>query len=295
MLSVHRLDVSKHLFYPSANEARFVGGDGEAVRPRPPTTETLQELPAPCAIFSDATTAAARARRRSTAFFSLVSPRSSDGSRIRFTNEAGDSIMYDADEGCFAMPCPDLEEFAGPVVASVSVVAQQAGGGGAAAKEESMYIVHGVRDGVARFHVLRFGTPPPKTDLWGGSTYTYRSTRVGEGWFWQSLPPPPFVSDDGPDDVISSYTVVEGGRTICVSSSLYAAAARHLVLRHGQRRLGDAVRRQSRVFTRPRPLAGLLLRCQPREGAVHDVRPLHMGHAHGHEPATDVAAACLAR
>ncbi|XP_066383133.1 uncharacterized protein [Miscanthus floridulus] len=104
---------------------------------------------------------------------------------------------------------PRLEEFAGPVAASVSVVAQQAGGGGAAVKEESLYVMHGVRDGVApRFHVLR-----PPTDRWGGST------RVGEGWYWQSLPPPPFVSDDDdPDVVISSYTVVEGGRTICVSS-----------------------------------------------------------------------------
>jgi hypothetical protein len=140
---------------------------------------------------------------------SLVSP-GSEGSRILFTNEAGDCMMYYADEGCptgHTHAMPRLEEFAGPVAASVSVVAQQAGGGGAPVKEESLYVMHGVRDGVApRFHVLRFG-----------------STRVGEGWYWQSLPPPPFVSDDdGPDAVVSSYTVVDGGRNICVSS--YAAA-----------------------------------------------------------------------
>lgn len=135
----------------------------------------------------------------------LVSPRSEAGTRILFTNEAGDSMMYYADEGCptgRTHAIPRLEEFAGPVTASVSA---------GAAKEESMYVVHGVRGGVApRFHVLRFfGTPPPPADRWG----------VGGGWYWQSLPPPPFVSDA----VISSYTVVNGGRTICVSS--YAARA----------------------------------------------------------------------
>jgi hypothetical protein len=42
--SLHRLEVSKHLFYPSTpQEQANTGGGGD-----PPIIERLQELPAPC-------------------------------------------------------------------------------------------------------------------------------------------------------------------------------------------------------------------------------------------------------
>jgi hypothetical protein len=69
-----------------------------------------------------------------------------------------------------------------------------------------MHSVHGVPYGLdfkSRFDVLRFGNP-------GG---------CGWYWHWQSLPLPPFIfgSHEKTARVIS-YTMVEDGRTICVSS-----------------------------------------------------------------------------
>jgi len=193
LYSLHRLDVSKHLFYPStAQAAQANTGGGDEI-------ERLQELPEPCIFMQPALTTVARSSISKMPFFGLLSPCSSE-SRIFSMNEVGQSALFNADER-FAKAMPDLEEFKGHVHVSASIVDQAAG-----AKEEGTYIMHGVQYGLdfkSRFDVLRFGNPG------GGGWY----------WHWQSLPLPAFIF--GSHEKIAriiSYTVVEDGRTICQSS-----------------------------------------------------------------------------
>jgi hypothetical protein len=73
LYSLHRLDVSKHLLYPSTAEAAQANtGGGDEI-------ERLQELPAPCICMQPALTTVACSSK--TPFFGLLSPCSSE-SRI---------------------------------------------------------------------------------------------------------------------------------------------------------------------------------------------------------------------
>ncbi|CAL4955132.1 unnamed protein product [Urochloa decumbens] len=169
--SVHRLDVSKHLFFPSTIHAHYNNTTGGGM-----IEERLQELPTPCIGIQPTLVESSKMKM---AFFGLLSPSSSE-SRILCINEAGHSLLYDADER-MNYKMPSLEGFKGPVSVSLSI-AQAAG-----AKEEGIF----------------------------GTTGCWRFPRV---WYWQSLPPPPFVCRPG-GGLISAYTMMEGGRTICLSSA----------------------------------------------------------------------------
>ncbi|TKW30043.1 hypothetical protein SEVIR_2G008400v4 [Setaria viridis] len=76
-------------------------------------------------------------------------------------------------------------------------------------QREGLYVIHSTPAGLdseSCFNVLRFGSPDMYT-----SSFLHR-------WYWQPLPLPPFVfSPQYKPSLISSYTVVEGGRTICLS------------------------------------------------------------------------------
>ncbi|CAN6292854.1 unnamed protein product [Urochloa humidicola] len=210
MYSLHRLDVSKHLFYPSAAEAQALSAAPEALAnigaggDVPPMTERLPELPAPCMSFLSSPTNSSL--NPNVAFFGLVSPRSSEG-KVLCIDNAGHALLYDADSHS-TNTLPSLQHPKGINPVSVSVTRTSA-------KEEDLYILHSARAGLESgscFDVLRFGTP--------GRLKVVRASISLEGWYWQSLPLPPFVySPEYKPSLISSYAVVEGGCTICLSSA----------------------------------------------------------------------------
>nr|TKV97126.1 hypothetical protein SEVIR_9G475200v2 [Setaria viridis] len=172
MCSLHRLDVSKHLFYPSTAEAAAAAGGGKA--PQAPPIPTLQRLPPPCMSFP---------RPHTMGFFA------SEG-RILRCSLAGHSLLYDADSDSIGT-MPSSQGFTGITPKIIST-------GQPGALEEDLYVLHD--DG---FDVLRFG---PEDRL------VYRPMGR-KAWHWESLQRPPF------DNIIGSHSVVDGGRTICVSSS----------------------------------------------------------------------------
>ncbi|CAN6175252.1 unnamed protein product [Urochloa humidicola] len=185
MYSLHRLDVSKHLFYPSAAEAdaaaaaRKKNGAGPAAIPR------LERLPPPCISFQP-TPMPISDDKPDLPFFALASPRRSEG-RIITCTEEGDSLVYDADSNSNQI-MPSIPGFKGIDSTIIST------GNPDFAQEEDLYVLH------SGFHVLRFG---PMDMLGPGSR---------KAWHWESLPR--FINEP-----IGSHTVIDGGRTICVSSS----------------------------------------------------------------------------
>ncbi|XP_039846610.1 uncharacterized protein LOC120706104 [Panicum virgatum] len=85
--SLHRLDVAKHLFYPST---------AEAVAAARPAIERLGQLPAPCVSFQPPQQCTLFPDPPQLQWFALVSPRSSEG-RILYGNTLGNIALYDAD------------------------------------------------------------------------------------------------------------------------------------------------------------------------------------------------------
>lgn len=184
--SLHRLDVSKHLFYPSAAEA----DDAAAARSRKndgAVMPTLERLPPPCIRFEPSTEPLLV--RPYLPFFALVSPHSSKGGRIITCDNRGHSILYDADSHSNRL-MPTMQGFTGfNPTAIIST-------GEPGAQEEDLFVLH------SGFHVLRFG---PKHMEYPDNT---------KEWRWERLPRPP-IHEDG---AIRSHTVIDGGRTICISS-----------------------------------------------------------------------------
>ncbi|CAN6301567.1 unnamed protein product [Urochloa humidicola] len=179
MYPLHRLDVSKHLFYPStaiavAAAAAYNGG-GKA-----PPVPILQRLPALCMTFQRSPTT--MWDTADLGFFVLVTPRSSEG-RILCSNLVGHTLLYDADSHS-TKTMPSIKGFTGVTTTTISTSMP-------GALEDDLYILH---DG---FDVLRFGS---------------EDTVVHHPMGWESLPRPPF------DDPIASHAVIDGGSTICVSS-----------------------------------------------------------------------------
>jgi hypothetical protein len=113
---------------------------------------------------------------------------------------------------------------------------------------------------------------------------------VLRSWRWEALPPPPFAG------TIGSHTVVDGGRTICVSSNAegigtYCFDTAEREWRHAGDWVLPAVQRQSREpRPPPRPLGGAV---QGRATLlpVWDVRPQQR---HGQQRPATKAAACVA-
>ncbi|KAL6647236.1 hypothetical protein ACP70R_014673 [Stipagrostis hirtigluma subsp. patula] len=179
MCSLHRLDVSKHLFYPST-------ADAEAANSKAPAIERLPGLPAPTMNLQSSPTKKGGARQ-----LLLFALGGSEG-RILCSDEAGHTLLYDADAHCsHTMPAHragDMER--DPVAISVARPGQ----------EDDLYVMNRSAYELERFtsfDVLSFG---------------------GEGrrgiWHWDSLPPLP---ESALLYRIGSHAVVDGGRTICVS------------------------------------------------------------------------------
>ncbi|OEL25695.1 hypothetical protein BAE44_0013286 [Dichanthelium oligosanthes] len=188
MYSLHRLDVSKHLFYPSTAEAVAAGaavGNGGG---RSPAIPRLQRLPPPCVNFQRSPTTTTDASQLG--FFALVSPRSSED-RILCCNLVGNSVLYDAGSHSIET-MPTIQVFAGVTPKTIST-------GRPGAVEEDLFLLH--KD----FNVLRFGSE---------DKLVYRP-KGRKAWHWESLPPPPF------DDIIGSHTVVDGGRTVPSASACH--------------------------------------------------------------------------
>ncbi|CAL5082747.1 unnamed protein product [Urochloa decumbens] len=185
MYSLHRLDVSKHLFYPSAAEADAAasmknGAAGPAAIPR------LERLPPPCISFQPTPTSVSD--WTSLPFFALASPRRSEGRIITCTKE-GDSVVYDADSNSNQV-MPSMRGYKG--IQPTSIIST----GNPDAEQEDLYVLH------SGFHVLRFGSADLVHDFPGSR----------KSWHWDSLPRPPI------NDTVRSHTVIDGGRTICLSS-----------------------------------------------------------------------------
>ncbi|KAF8692808.1 hypothetical protein HU200_039398 [Digitaria exilis] len=190
MYTLHRLDVSKHLFFPSTAAA-------EAANKTNGKVSILPWLPAPTMRFEPSPTTLWDAGKLE--MFALVSPRSCED-RILCSNTAGHTTLYDAYWGWFM-----------PMAISVARPG---------ASEEDLYVMNtsvdlgyglssfaDLRNGPSSFDVLRFG-----------------SLGSDRGWRWDPLPPPPFAGN------VRSYTVVDGGSTICVSTREWRQAGGGWVL-----------------------------------------------------------------
>ncbi|CAN6198829.1 unnamed protein product [Urochloa humidicola] len=183
MYTLHRLDVSKHLFYPLAAEADAAAaskknGAGPAVIPR------LERLPPPCVTFPPSPTSVSD--WPNLPIFALASPHKSEGKIISCDKE-GNSVIYDADSHSIQI-MPTMHGFTGIKPTIISV-------GNPDAEEEELYVSH------SGFHVLRFGF---------ADVYDFPGSR--KCWHWDPLPRPPI------NDPIRSHAVIDGGRTICLSS-----------------------------------------------------------------------------
>ncbi|XP_025827424.1 uncharacterized protein LOC112902514 [Panicum hallii] len=186
MYTLHRLDVWKHLFYPSRAAA-------EAANKTNVKVPILPWLPAPVMRFESSPTAFWDAGRLE--MFALVSPRSGDD-RILCCNTAGHTMLYHADSNCI-QAMPDLNCGKGFMPMAISIARP-------GALEEDLYVMNtatNLGDGSSCFEVLKFGSPGSDLGPMGLS-----------GWRWDPLPPPPIAAN------ICSHTVVGGGSTICVSA-----------------------------------------------------------------------------
>ncbi|TVU42477.1 hypothetical protein EJB05_08884, partial [Eragrostis curvula] len=196
LYSLHRLDVMEHLFYyTSATEAEEASAKAESKNKCDswaPHIPTLQRLPAPSMSFQPTPTT--MWDHTTMEFFALLSPRSSEN-RILCCCSSGDFVVYNPDSQC--LQCmPGLHGgFIGrrPIIIST---------GWPGAREEDLFVLHPGAQ-LSRFHVLRFGSHD-RMD---------HHSRSRKGWLWESLPPLPFGG------IINSHTVIDGGRTICVSST----------------------------------------------------------------------------
>ncbi|KAF7103905.1 hypothetical protein CFC21_104841 [Triticum aestivum] len=119
-------------------------------------------------------------------------------SGILSVDSAGHTILCDASSGC-VQPAPSLREPKGD--SPISFTIARAGG-------------PDPRVAVALYVMDRFPT--------GRSSCSFESLAYGENscWEWSRLPPPPYVNDPAYDcTAIHSYTLLNAGSTICVSSS----------------------------------------------------------------------------
>jgi len=111
MHSLHRLDVSKHLFYPSAAEAKAAAA---ALKRKSsgwaPQIPILECLPAHSICFRPTPTT--RWDNASMEFFALLSPRRSE-SRIFCSTNSGHSVLYHADSQCVQCMPSLQDEFIG--------------------------------------------------------------------------------------------------------------------------------------------------------------------------------------
>nr|CAB3455509.1 unnamed protein product [Digitaria exilis] len=204
MYTLHRLDVSKHLFFPSSAAA--------AAEAAPNKISILPWLPAPAMRFEPSPTTIWDAGRLE--MFTLVSPRSCED-RILCSNTLGHASLYNADSGCI-QTMPPLSGGKGFMPMAVSIVARPG-----AREEEDLYVMNtsvggggigmpsldDLRNNPSCFDVLRLGN----LGCYDDSEVEESPMRL-RGWRWNPLPPPPFAGN------VRSHTVVDGGAgaAICI-------------------------------------------------------------------------------
>jgi hypothetical protein len=241
--SLHRLDVAKYLFYPSTAQAEAAnakktrnegggggGGSDKTKATNPPRIKRMRRLPEPSMSFSLFPPADDGVRKPDTWQFSslmnntfiLLSPGRSEG-RILHATQGGRTVVYDADAHAVIATTPSfpdpMERF--PIAFSVP------GAGGYMEEKESLYVMR------STISIIR---PPPNKQNFYDPAPKQQDTCSGDFVVldfnkpyknWQRLPRPPFAPDDGvrpgsgsaSNITIRSSTVVNGGRTICVSVS----------------------------------------------------------------------------
>jgi hypothetical protein len=202
LYSLHRLDVSKHLFYESRAKAQLVPLLAEAqantaAAEKPSVMERLEELPAPCVNIQPSTSPMDVLCNSPMAFFALLNPCKSEG-KVIFMNRSGAAVLRDVEKQT-RDGMPLLEDQVGPEPISFSFTCSNNTQG----QEEDLYIFYktpGTCSDSSYFRVLRWESE-------------------AAGWRWDLLPPPPFVNDFGyqPASFIYSFTVVDGDRTIYLS------------------------------------------------------------------------------
>ena len=212
--SLHRLDVSKHLFHQSRADARVLpfllaeaqdksGDEGL------PMLDMLKELPPPCVKIQPSSPIQPLSREEPFTnrlhFWGLLSPRSSED-KFLCMNGRGDTMLCHADKPSVD-PMPHLQaEGVDHIFFSVVRPDADAQDHGEEEKED-LYVIHNLPD--RRTACLR----------------VFRKDAAADRWRWESLPPPPFVG--APTNVKYSYTVVDGGRTICISSAIPPGIGTH--------------------------------------------------------------------
>ncbi|TVU41528.1 hypothetical protein EJB05_15056, partial [Eragrostis curvula] len=178
--SLHRLDVSKRLFYPSTAVA-------DAASKETGKMATLR-LPAPVMRFHPLPTGSSWGVAKLD-LFALLSPHSSED-KIFCSDSAGHNILYQADSNSIqSMPAFNSDK--GLMPATISVARPDA-------PLEDLYVLSSV---MSSFEVLSFSSRSRHEDVQMSRKH----------WHWEPLPPPPFTAH------LCSHTVVGDGNTICVS------------------------------------------------------------------------------
>ncbi|CAL5077723.1 unnamed protein product [Urochloa decumbens] len=167
MYTLHRLDVSKHLFYPSSRAA--IEAAKNKTNGKVPI---LPWLPAPVMRFEPSPTTLWDAGRLE--MFALVSPRSCED-RILCSNTAGHTTLYNAYSNC-VQAMPDLNSGKGFMPMAISIARP-------GAPEEDLYVMNtaaDLGDGMCCFEVLRFGSLGGDDSEEEGPMREW--TRAGGGW-----------------------------------------------------------------------------------------------------------------
>ncbi|TVU41697.1 hypothetical protein EJB05_15240, partial [Eragrostis curvula] len=192
--SLHRLDVAKHLFYPStaeaeaANAAKDDSNGGGNCKAKPTRVGQLRRLSAPSMRFEPFAIDEDDYRISMGGVIVLQDPRGSEG-RVLSISSDGDAVLYDVDSNSIST-MPSLSEQRPGFKPTVVTVDGSAGD----EKNNRLYMLnnHAYSHG---FHVLDFNKHPRK---------------------WQALPLPPFLAEKEEPTCadVNSFAVVDGGRAI---------------------------------------------------------------------------------
>lgn len=219
--ALRRLNPHVHLFYHSRNDAKEVAeintmdstasaadDSNKVKRSSSPRMRSLRRLPRPIARFDPSPPGLWI--NDGLEWFELLGPRRSE-SRVVNANVAGDTVLYDADEGII-FNLPSLHEPKGTNPVCLSITHPDA-------EEDALYIM----DRYPGWALARRNTGGPGMrscfevlEYRPSSRYLDDSMK---GWGWRPLPPPAFIHEHGYEPTrITSYTVVGDGTTLCISS-----------------------------------------------------------------------------
>ncbi|CAM0901668.1 unnamed protein product [Alopecurus aequalis] len=183
--SVSRIKPGEKLFYPSTEQAQAA-----AAAPRKKKMPTISRMPAP-----KLTVEAYHLDDMRLDFLPRYGRGSGGDSLFLSVDSAGHAVLCDSDAGS-VQPVPSLNEPKGDSPISFCIPDPKKGGALA------LYVLDRLPAGrnPCNFEALVRGED--------------------DGWEWHRLPLPPYVNDPAYDcSSIQSYTLLNGGSTICISSS----------------------------------------------------------------------------